>query len=257
MESKNLSRVTMLTIFMLLIVTCSMVESTLTLATVLPQLHRCNRHLPDIGKCVKRSIESMKPYIANGIWNLNTKVFDPYHMIHYEFTLGNDTKVIFKNTFIYGLSNYTIRKQILVSVDVQRIEFTAKFPLIRVFSFYEIQSANLTLPEIKDGYKMGGIYRNVKAKITIDGEFYLHDKTEEEYFRLNMVSIPKLSVENVTVFRDNLESLSSSTNATLTDIWQLISNEVLQIISLTAPDEIFNFASKIYDNFPTKMLFPL
>lgn len=71
----------------------------------------CKRQNPFMEWCIKQSIESIGPYLAKGITELNIPSFEPYYIKNYEFSSMNTFNATAKytNINIHGVTNFYIK----------------------------------------------------------------------------------------------------------------------------------------------------
>ncbi|XP_032681354.1 uncharacterized protein LOC116848897 [Odontomachus brunneus] len=133
------------TIFAVFVATCSLVavrsyavKCNDNNAGVLPTLHKC-RGQENLKQCIKDTIESLSPYLANGIRDLDVPRCEPYYIKNYEFIFEKHCNgtVTFKDIFIHGLTNFTINN-VESTLDMRHIEFDVYFPHIQVYTWYHI-----------------------------------------------------------------------------------------------------------------------
>ncbi|XP_014470200.1 PREDICTED: uncharacterized protein LOC106742086 [Dinoponera quadriceps] len=248
-------------IFALLIATGSLaVVSSLILASAIPQLHRCSRQQAELHKCIKRSIESLRPYLASGISYLNIPPFEPLRKEHYEFTQHN---AVFNGTakltdlMMYGVSNFTI-SNVECTVDVYQIRFEARFPFIQIFGIYDINAVFMGVRILRSGHNLRANFTNTIAKVNLDGEYYRKTETKEEHFRVNYMDIHfNITHSNVYLSKIDLNDVATNiVNKFLNNNLQIMLGEIMPVVKIIAEDFFVTIANNIYWNFPTKSLFP-
>lgn len=76
-----------------------------------PHVHICKRYQPLIESCIRQSIESIKPYLANGIPRLDIPPFEPHYIRRYEFFAQNEfnATAVYKDLRLYGVTNFVVK----------------------------------------------------------------------------------------------------------------------------------------------------
>ena len=76
-------------------------------------LHVCHREDPKLTECMKESIETLRPYLARGIPELDIPSIDPIHLgdlIVAESVPGQGVSISAKDIKAYGPSNFKLKK---------------------------------------------------------------------------------------------------------------------------------------------------
>ncbi|XP_032681426.1 uncharacterized protein LOC116848924 [Odontomachus brunneus] len=194
------------TIFAILVVTCSLatvksyaVRSNDNNADVLSQLYTC-RGKNNLKQCIKDTLESLRPYLANGIPDLNLPGCEPYHIKRYEFDLKHrfNGTATFKDIIIYGLTNFTINN-VESTFDMRKIKFEVYFPHIQVYAFYDIIGEVYHIP-IKYGNNMTEDFLDITSHIIIKGVYDENSNNLEYELQDYRIAV------NLNVKDDNRES---------------------------------------------------
>lgn len=76
-------------------------------------IHICKRNDPHVSKCIRESIEVLRPRLAHGIPELNVPGVEPLYISEIVIANGNDAgnfKALLKNVNVYGASEFQITK---------------------------------------------------------------------------------------------------------------------------------------------------
>lgn len=85
----------------------------------------CSRSDPQINGCIKNSFNHLKPYLGNGLPELNVPALEP--LVIEQLAMENDAgavriKALFSDIFVNGASNYTV-KEVRSDVKVKLVFF--------------------------------------------------------------------------------------------------------------------------------------
>ncbi|EFN87854.1 uncharacterized protein LOC105192396 [Harpegnathos saltator] len=245
-------------ILMFLIITCGLIAemSANYLRERLPNLHICPRS--QLQTCLPQSLDSMRPYLAQGVRRLGIPSFEPYYMEFYKITSRNRFIPLlkFRDTFVNGISNFTI-SNVKIANRKEYIQFFAHFPFVNVSTKLDGYSS-LTIPFLKSSrYDINSNFSDVTADITIRGTKFEYEEDKEQYF----------SVDNVTVVFRNIGEMTTKkkqrgTPAYLTQVvndyllreWEALRSELNYRLEEVAAEIIQTVSSRIYTNFPLNML---
>ncbi|XP_014470248.1 PREDICTED: uncharacterized protein LOC106742118 [Dinoponera quadriceps] len=188
-----------------------------------PEFIVCNRTQKNIETCIEKSIQSMRPYLKNGIRMLNISSIDPFRAEHFQFT---------SNKSFSGIAK----------CESLEMDNFSKFTVINV------------------EYEFKGNFIGAVAKVTINGEFCTSDSNHEEFFNVRDVSVI-LSIRSVTSHIKNLveqDAILDEVNSYLNSDWGQIEirKEILPEFQRAAATVIRSIANKIYSTYPIELLMP-
>lgn len=107
----------------------------------------CSQSDPRLGACIRKSITALRPYLINGIPELDIPSLDPLFVpeIKIEQAGGVQIDSTFRNVEITGATNFRLRS---VRADAEKDKFRMKvwFPDLMLKSDYDIQGQLLMLP---------------------------------------------------------------------------------------------------------------
>ncbi|XP_014477563.1 PREDICTED: uncharacterized protein LOC106745989 [Dinoponera quadriceps] len=227
----------------------------------LPRLITCNRREPPkkIERCLKLSIESMKQYLGKENTNLDIPSFEPYYSEYYQFI----SRKVFNGTAdltditVQNLRNFTINK-VEVDANVSRIKLEAFFPLIKFRAIYDIDATILGKYLRKEERTVMGNFTGVSINATIEGEYRVKPKNNEEYFKVNKVPV-ELSMNEATIYLNNkriFDPLLQEINSLLNSNRKVIAEEIIPKLQTVASKIIRRIAIKMFSNIPIRILMP-
>ncbi|XP_025162017.1 uncharacterized protein LOC112590275 isoform X1 [Harpegnathos saltator] len=243
------------TIFALFVITSGFITemSANYLRDRLPNLHTCPKSR--LQACLPRSLDSMRPYLAQGVPQLSIPSFEPYYTQFYKMTFENQyiPMIKFRDTYINSISNFTISR--VRVVEDHYIEFLARFPFVGVSTKFNAYVSYTSPTLIKSSrYRLNSNFTNVVAEIIIRGR---HFEDEEQYFYVNNVTVAILKFEGMKTNkqqRGTPENVTQLANDYLALEWDPLTYEIIYNIKNIAAELIQTIWNRIYTNFPTVML---
>ncbi|XP_025834590.1 uncharacterized protein LOC112905760 [Agrilus planipennis] len=76
-------------------------------------IHLCKRNDPEVGKCVRASIEVLRPHLKSGIPELGVPTLEPFHIPKIDIIRGqnsNNFRAGLSNIDVFGASDFQIKK---------------------------------------------------------------------------------------------------------------------------------------------------
>ncbi|XP_025162034.1 uncharacterized protein LOC105190863 isoform X2 [Harpegnathos saltator] len=206
--------------------------------------------------CIKRSIESLKPHLKDGLYSLGIPTFNPYYIPTYDFSMSGkySSTTTFSDITISGAADFNITE---FNYARQNMMLKAEFPQIKLRTKYQVMT-NYTGKPIKVGrFPLTATFRNVTADVVIYGENYDKTETGEEHFEVTNVQV-RLNITKIWW------SKSSSYNEMMTIYlkqffkyqWQILMNQIHPTAEWYAAKVIKETANNIYANFPLSVLCP-
>ncbi|XP_053965866.1 protein takeout [Anastrepha obliqua] len=218
----------------------------------------CHRSDPKIAECVKDSVHSLRPYLADGIEELSVPSMEPLYIGDLNILEGgaNGINVKVKKLNVYGSSNFEIKK-IRSSDDAKRFDFELVLPYLHGEGNYNINGQLLGLT-LRGNGPFTGNFTN----------FYAYVKVVFEVTNVNdvdMIGVKELVVKIRTgsgnIHLQNLfgndKTLGDIINETINQNFELFTNEVIQPIERALEKKFSSVAGKILSSFTYDELFPL
>lgn len=116
-------------------------------------IHPCRRNDPEINKCIRNSLNFVKPYVARGLPELKTPPLEPLRIE--ELAMENNAgavriKALFTDIVALGAGNYTI-KEVRSDLKKLRIDMSIGIPRVETRGKYEVIGNVLLLPVRSNG----------------------------------------------------------------------------------------------------------
>lgn len=228
-------------------------------AIVMPDyLTICSRNDPDLSECVKNSVHNLRPYLRDGIKELNVPAMDPLYIGDLNILEGGSTgiNVRARKLNVFGAANFEIKK-IRLSIPNRRFDFELNLPRLQGEGFYDINGNILALP-IKGSGPFVGNFTNFYAyvKITYD----VKEVNSIEYIQIKDFSV-KVRTGKGRIRLDNLfggdKVLGDVINDTINQNFEVFTNEVIGPIGDALEKKFRVIAVKILENFTYNELFPV
>ncbi|XP_012263654.3 protein takeout-like [Athalia rosae] len=218
----------------------------------------CRRSDPKLNECVRDSVESLKPYLKNGIPSLDIPPCEPLHVPQVEIKQGAGP-VSIKSTYndieVRGATDFLL-KSVKIDLDKERTRLKLFLPRLEMTSAYTMEGKILMLPIAGEG-KAWGNYTDINAVVTTQGEKY--EMNKETYFRVTDFYVD-FNVGHASIHLDNLfngdETLADAMNLFLNDNWQTVAAEIKPALEDTVAELFKDFANRIYSKYPYEVLSP-
>ncbi|XP_011192235.1 protein takeout [Zeugodacus cucurbitae] len=249
MEPKN----SLLTIALIVAFACT------TFAAKMPDyIQICHRNDPKIAECVKNSVHSIRPHLADGIKELNVPAMEPLDIGDLNILEGgaNGINVKVKKLNVWGSSNFEIKK-IRASDDAKRFDFELILPYLHGEGNYNINGQILGLT-LRGSGPFTGNFTNFYAFVKV--VFDVKPINDVEMISLKELVV-KIRTGSGSVHLQNLfgndKTLGDIINETINQNFELFTNEVIQPIERALEKRFSSVASQILDSFTYNELFPL
>ncbi|XP_061504177.1 uncharacterized protein LOC11175689 [Anopheles gambiae] len=227
-------------------------------AVDLPEyLHVCHREDPKLTECMKESIETLRPYLARGIPELDIPSIDPIHLgdlIVAESVPGQGVSISAKDIKAYGPSNFKLKK--LNVIEYGKIySFELELPHLYVEGRYVVDGRILLLP-VKGSGKFTGNFTQGIGSVRIKGDRKrINGKDHLSLAKLDI----KIRVSDGRVKLENLfggdRVLGEIINETINQNFNLLSTELIPLIEKALQRIFKRTGNKILERFPEEVLF--
>ncbi|KAF2878653.1 hypothetical protein ILUMI_17488, partial [Ignelater luminosus] len=219
---------------------------------------RCHIDDPELGKCLTKATETVRPYIKKGVPELNMPPIEP--LVIPEITLQQGTsavnyKLSLMNATIKGMGDYEFKEYVY---DPKTLSFhaTAFFKTMSLVSDYNIDGRILLAPITGKGTMKIQLGPST-GSLVIKGE--LVKRGGEEYYNIADAKA-KIKVSNSTSHFDGLfngnKELSQATNRLLNDNAEEIMKEVAPALEEVAARLVSRMMEGICTKVPYKKLLP-
>ncbi|XP_045471921.1 circadian clock-controlled protein daywake-like [Harmonia axyridis] len=133
-------------------------------------IHICHRSDPELTKCIRESIEFLRPQLKHGIPELTVPSIEPLFVKEVAILRGqsNNLKAFLRNINVYGASDFELTK-LKVNVDKSIFRVGVKIPKLMMEGDYEIDAKILVVP-IKGNGKFRANATNCEGQAILKGE---------------------------------------------------------------------------------------
>ncbi|XP_012219403.1 protein takeout-like [Linepithema humile] len=220
----------------------------------------CHRSDPNLNECVKRSIDSLRPYLKTGIPALQIPPCEPLRVPRIEISQMAGP-ISIKSTYtdieVQGGTSF-ILKSVKVDVDKNRVRLKLHLPRLEMIAHYNMEGKILLLPITGNGLARGN-FTDIDVVATIQGERYQSQNTDETHYRVIDFYVD-FDVGHANINLENLfngdNTLSDAMNLFLNNNWKMVAAEIKPALENTVSELFKTFANKIYSKFPLDTLLP-
>lgn len=227
-----------------------------TFARELPSfLKKCKKSDPQLGACIEKNVEILKPLFKDGVPGLFIPSMNP--LVIPEATLsGSDSfKAKFTDIQLINVDEFTLNHFKMSVDETKSMDVSIIFPRLRIKSVYNINGRILILNLDGTG-PADGNYTNVHCTLRLKG--ISTEKNGKEYIRWEKEKID-IQIEKSTLFFDKIfgdnKQLNEQTNRVINDNIETIIDELRPVISQVVTDFIFNVVNRIFAKFAISELF--
>ncbi|CAH0558265.1 unnamed protein product [Brassicogethes aeneus] len=175
---------------------------TLDINEVPPYVKQCYEGDPKVVECFKDALLHLRPYLRNGIQEIELPSVEPFKMEELSLSLTggpNGYKVSLKDIDIFGASNFTVQKIKLIE-NGQPFEGKITIPLLRINSRYTSSGVLIILPASGNG-TFNGQFDDLSAYVK--GKVSVHKKDNAEYLHVDSLNVD-VSVRNARMAVKNI-----------------------------------------------------
>ncbi|XP_003699582.2 circadian clock-controlled protein daywake [Megachile rotundata] len=229
-----------------------------TSARELPDfLHVCQRKDPNLGECIKNSVESFKPYLHKGLPEYNIPTLEPLFLQEVVATSGANIKLNLMNVRVHGASNFNVVK-LKANADTLRFLIELDLPMLTIDSDYEIDGKILLL-RIQGTGPLTGNFTNCKGLVKIQGDLV---KGPDGQTYMKIVDLKtKIAVGGGSLKLDNLFGgdpvLGEAVNSAINSNFDTFIDELKPALETGISDTFIKIANSILLQFTYEVLFPL
>ncbi|KAL3282189.1 hypothetical protein HHI36_005383 [Cryptolaemus montrouzieri] len=133
-------------------------------------IHVCRRSDPEVSKCVRESIDFLRPQLKKGIPELNVPGIEPLFIKEVAILRGenNNFKAYLRNINVYGASDFEITK-LKMNIGKSTFRVGVKIPKLTFNGDYDIDAKILVVP-IKGTGKFRANATNCEAQAVLKGD---------------------------------------------------------------------------------------
>ncbi|XP_044728085.1 uncharacterized protein LOC123291745, partial [Chrysoperla carnea] len=214
-----------------------------------PYVKQCHEEDPKLIDCYIKALHHLKPYLANGIPEIELPSVEPFQMdeLSLSLTTGpNGYRVSLTEMDIYGASNFTVTK-LKLSENGKPFEAVIKIPYMKILAKYASTGVLIILPASGNGTFHGSfedataiVRGKVSNSLRDDGLNYLHVDTLNVDLNVRMAKMAvkkvfnnnRILIEATNLFlRENgnevLKAMTPQLRKKLSVVFQNIANQLL------------------------------
>ncbi|XP_058453175.1 protein takeout [Malaya genurostris] len=221
-------------------------------------LHVCHKDDPKLTECMKQSIETLRPYLARGIPELDIPAIEPINLgdlIVAESVPGQGISITAKDIKAYGPGNFRLKR--LNVLEYGKIySFELELPHLYVEGRYVVDGRILLLP-VKGAGRFTGNFTQGVGNVRIKGDRkVINGKNHLSLAKLDI----KIKVGDGKIKLENLfggdRVLGEIINETINQNFSLLSHELIPLIEKALQRIFKTTGNKILERFPEEVLFP-
>ncbi|XP_031842194.1 circadian clock-controlled protein daywake [Nomia melanderi] len=229
-----------------------------TLARELPDfIHVCKKNEPNLGDCIKASVENVKPYLIAGLPEYNIPSLEPLLLNELVAAPGNTIKLKLRNLIVHGASNFTVTK-IKANIDTLRFVVELDFPDLSLHGDYDIDGKVILL-RIQGSGPMNGNFTDCKGQIKLQAAT---TKGNDGQTYVKIVDFKtKIYVGRGELRLDNLfggdRALGDAINGVINSNFDAFIKELEPSLESAISDTFQKIANSILTQFTYETLFPV
>ncbi|KAJ8673670.1 hypothetical protein QAD02_004932 [Eretmocerus hayati] len=220
----------------------------------------CHRSDPNLNECIRQSVNEIKPYLSDGIPELDVPPCEPLHLSEIEISQATGPvaiRSIYHNIKIWGGTDFVL-KSIKIDIDKDRIRLKLFIPRLEMQSEYKMDGKILMLPILGEGDAFGN-FTDIDVMATIQGERYKNKNSGKLHFRVTEF-LCDFELGYASIYLDNLfngdEVLADAMNLFLNDNWRAVAEEMKPGLEVSMSKLFKNFSNKFYSKYPIDTLLP-
>lgn len=170
-------------------------------AEVAPVLEICNRDDANLGECIMKVVDKLRPNIANGDYGggRTAPKLDPFAIEKVDIDHGPSFRAKMRNVTIDGLSKFVLKK-IRPDLPSKRFLISATVPTCFVRGKYEL-NMNILLLKINGKGDFNLTLDNTLVNMMV--QYYIESKDGKNYFKFRPVEL-KIKFDKAKFYLKNL-----------------------------------------------------
>ncbi|KAF5285658.1 hypothetical protein FQR65_LT13088 [Abscondita terminalis] len=219
-------------------------------------IHVCKRTDPDVSKCIKESIELIRPRLTNGIQELGVPALDPLRIQDFDAGRGSrNFKVILKNIDVAGASDFQLNK---LKVNIPNLTFRIQvaLPLLRLTGLYDVNARILVVPFKGEG-KFYANASNCAVNAVLKGE--LIDANGEEQLHFSKLDM-KLLIGDYNIKLESTDNNDPILVQAASDVLNQNRKDFIEVVTpfleTRISEILLEIANDIVKHFSYENLFP-
>ncbi|CAH1111899.1 unnamed protein product [Psylliodes chrysocephalus] len=218
----------------------------------------CHQSDANLAKCIKKSVEELRPLLVKGIPDLDIPSVEPLIIPEVIIDQGSgpvSLRSVYKDIKVYGPSKFTI-KDIKVDLEKDKMRIKLWIPSLKVSCKYSIDGKILMMPIAGSGLSTAN-YSNIEATVILRAEQI--KKGDNIYYNVKDFYV-NFDIGDAKIHLDDLfngdKDLGEAMNLFLNDNWRQIANEIKPVLEDNIAMIFKKFANKIFHKYPKNILIP-
>ncbi|XP_075145850.1 protein takeout-like [Haematobia irritans] len=218
----------------------------------------CRRSDPQLNKCARNSLNTLKDRLAYGIPELYIPPLEP--LIIPEIKMNQDTgavylKSTYRNVELYGMSKFNVKS---FNIDTNKMKFTTvmHFPSLTMNADYDIDGKIMMMPMVGTG-QCNANFTDVTMTTVILGE--RQKKNGKTYLKVKDIDV-NYKVDRVKIHLDNLfngdKALGERMNEFLNENWDSLSEELRPLLEKALSRVVKTSTEKLFKAYSYDDLLP-
>ncbi|KZC13436.1 Circadian clock-controlled protein, partial [Dufourea novaeangliae] len=220
-------------------------------------IHVCKRNDPNLGDCIKASVENVKPHLVHGVPEYSIPSLEPLLLKEVVAAPGNTIKLRLRNVHVYGASNFTVAR-IRANIDKLRFLIDLDFRALSIESDYDIDG-KLLLLRIRGSGPMYGNFSDCKGFVKVQAE--TTDRPDGKHGVKIVDFKTKIAVGNGKLRLENLfggdPALGDAINMAINTNFDAFIQELQPTLESAISDTFLSITNSILTKFTYESLFPL
>ncbi|XP_066159116.1 protein takeout-like [Euwallacea fornicatus] len=218
----------------------------------------CYKADPNLNKCLQRTFNHLRPYLVNGLTDLNVPSIDPFKLEKIIIENGQGplkVKASFYNVTANGAQNYTVEK-IEANVDNYVIEIGFKFPRMDIRGKYDV-NGNVLLFPVRSKGDFWAIFLDIDAAAKIFGTEFVKDNVR--YMKIDKMLVDFKLKKSRFRIRDIINHgnvIGEAMNNFLNTNSEEIINEMKPAARLSLARHFKSFLNSAFVQLPLKVWLP-
>ncbi|CAL7939389.1 unnamed protein product [Xylocopa violacea] len=228
-----------------------------TFARDLPDfLHVCKRNDPNLGECIKNSVENFKPYLKQGLAEYKIPSLEPLLLKEVASNTGGSLKLKLSNVKVSGASNFTLNT---VKASLQKLRFiiNLNIPSLTIKSDYNVDG-KIILLQIRGTGPLDGHFYDCKGVVRLQMEM-TKGKDGQDYLKVSDLST-KFTVGGGSLKLQNLfggdQALGDAVNMAINSNLDAFMQELTPTLEAAISDTFTQIANGILPEYSYDVLFP-
>jgi hypothetical protein len=221
-------------------------------------IHICKRSDPHVARCIRESVEILKPRLKSGIPEINVPSLEPLRIDEIAIFRGeppSNLKAFLRNIDVHGASDFQITK-LKLNIDKNTYRLGVRFPKMTMVGDYDIDARLLVVP-IKGSGKFTADITDIDGQGVLKAEIIQHTGHRQ----LNFTSFDfAIKIGDYNIHLDNLfngdEVLSKAASEILHENKGELIQGALPFIQRKAAEILLEAARKITDDLDYDKVFP-